>query len=163
MSASILENNKHEKKFHFFISYHHSSSSIVLKIVNRLIYEHNLKLWIDYKETNKGKPTAEEIETGLRESACALCFINQLYCESKWCRAELSFIFENNIFFIPIMLEQLPKDVDLNGVGLLTAGINKLYAYKESMQFEPWSEKLYDQLVHEIYKAISNIKMRTIT
>lgn len=156
MASSIpaATSNTDIKDYDIFISYNQKSSKAIVTEVARRLRESNFRIWIDQTEINKNERLPAQIERGLRKSKCALCFITIDYCNSEYCLDEFNFINDHKIKYIPVMLQEIPKDVNLNGIGLRISGLNRLYAFRPPSTFDPWSENLYQILVREINKLI---------
>lgn len=127
-----------------FISYCRKDAEIVYEITNRL--QKRCKIWLDVKQTQVGDRLYSVIEKGIRSSLVFVCFITKNYCESEACTDELAFAKKLNKTVLPIMLE----NEAINGVGLLIAQYLKLYAYKQSKTFNPWSEERFTKLSKDI-------------
>ena len=127
-----------------FISYCHKDAKVVHEVADRL--QKRCKIWLHVKKTRVGDRLFSLIEKGIRGSLLFVCFISKDYCESEACTDELSFAKSLKKTVLPIMLE----NEAINGVGLLIAQYLKLYAYKQSKTFNPWSEERFTKLSKDI-------------
>lgn len=104
----IRENINHPiPQYDVFISYSRDDSSIVRRIVERLI-EAGLTVWVDINEITVGDEFKRRITTGLANSSIML-FISSIHSNvSDWTAKEIGYAVTKKIPIIPIRLDNSP-------------------------------------------------------
>lgn len=105
---------------------------------------------MDDHETHARGNLMDQLTIGLNNSKCGICFITKRYSESKNCVLELTYMHENDIPFIIVMVEDI-KPKDLGAVGLLITPKTRLNFYKQDHDFDNiWSNERFLRLTETI-------------
>ena len=138
-----------EKEFDIFLSYNRGIIEQI-EILYQKLTDLNYKVWMDDHETHARGNLMDQLTIGLNNSKCAICFITKRYSESKNCVLELTYMHENDIPFIIVMVEDI-KPKDLGAVGLLITPKTRLNFYKQDHDFgNIWSNERFSRLTETI-------------
>ena len=143
-----------DSKYDLFFSYNWQIKEKVRLLYTKLKEEYNYQVWMDDHSTDGSGNLMKQIITGLNQSTCAICFITKKYSESKHCITELTYIYQNDIPFIVLMMEDIrPKD--LHEVGLMITPKTRL---NFSTEQNPWSSEKFELLLKSVEAFVPNKK-----
>jgi hypothetical protein len=132
-----------------FISYYHSSTTLVAEAVKRLRQE-NLEIWYDEDEIKVGDNHFQKIQKGILDSHTVLFFISKFYLKSDNCRAEFLYALNRKKHCIFLVLEKLDP-TDVNGI--------EMHLYGDSVRLDVFKMQkgatIDKNLIEEIYKMIA--------
>lgn len=104
-----------QQGFDAFISYRVMDTR---RNVALLIYDHlkrlRLQPFLDCKSLNPGDKLMENLDTALLQSKVGIAVFSPNYCESFYCRHELSLMIESNKRVIPIYCNVKPDELKVN-------------------------------------------------
>lgn len=137
--ANLLQKPYKGDGKYVFISYPHARKDEVMGITGYLQH-YGLNVWYD-EGIDIGSEFTEHIAEKILGSSCMFCFICKEYFESKYCKLENKYAFNNDIPRVHIYLEEClewPKDLEFINAGIQTTSY---YTYDDKDEFY---EKLFD-------------------
>ena len=137
----------------FFISYSQDDKKIVHKVANALIIK-KFKIWIDRDNVHVGTDENKQIRQGIESSKAFICFISESYCKSEACIKELDLALKIKKDIFLIMLVQ---NVTGGVKDIINNSMTMFNAYEDEMKFEPWSQRLFNNLVEKLTILLTKV------
>jgi hypothetical protein len=143
----------------FFISYSQYDKNIVHKVANALEIK-KFKIWIDRDKKQVESDKEKKINQYIKSSKVFICFISENYCKSEACKKELDLAFRNKNNIFPIMLVQnATGGVEHIITNSTHTSITIFNAYEDEMKFEPWSQRLFNNLVEKLTTLLRTVRI----
>lgn len=110
---------------YIFVSYKHDEWPVVFPVIRRLIND-GYRVWYD-EGIEAGSEWRCSIQEHVENCSVMLPFLSDKYCNSKFCRRELSVASDDDKVLVPIILEKTQLG---NGVRLLVADYQGIVKYE---------------------------------
>ncbi|MGO4694434.1 toll/interleukin-1 receptor domain-containing protein [Paenibacillus sp. 2TAB26] len=147
---------------YFFISFASEDGRVKEKVCS-ILYNLNIKYWVDNSEIEIGDNIERRINNAIKDTSAAIVIISNKYFKNNeaypWCRHELSMMIDksanNDYLILPIFLEAIDdirKDLSTEDKELL----NKLSKYHGLKAYEFMGDLAYKHLKEYLINKIQN-------
>ncbi|XP_061165586.1 toll-like receptor 4 [Saccostrea echinata] len=153
-------NNQRFYRFDAFISYADQDGKFVVKLVNKIENEYNLRLCIHHRDFIPGTGIMDNITNAIHCSRRTICIMTSHFLDSYWCMFELNMarmeaIYSRNggnVLFLIILEKKAMKNILLYLMDLINSHSYLEYPVKEKME----DCTVFESRLGEILKSNSN-------